>query len=55
MIGGHDLDQLILFDDERWMIKQKRCNFIKQIIDRCINGYSCVPEEFQIIKYEDVR
>ena len=51
---GHRLDQLILFDDERWMIKWKRHDFIKQIIERCINWYSYVPEEFQIIDYEDV-
>ena len=49
------LDQLILFDDERWIIKFKRYEFINRIIERCLNGYSCVPEEFQILKYEDVR
>ena len=40
------LDQLILFDDERWIIKFKRYEFINRIIERCLNGYSCVPEEF---------
>lgn len=49
------LDQLILFDDERWMIKWKRGDFIKRIIERYINCYSCVPEEFQILEYEDLR
>lgn len=49
------LDQFILFDDNRWKIKWKRYDFIKRIIERCIRGYSCVPEEFQILEYEDVR
>lgn len=44
------LDQLILFDDNRWEIKWKRFEFIKRIIERCINGYSCVPEDFQILE-----
>lgn len=47
-------DQLILFDDERWMIKWDRHNFIREIIIRCISLYSCVPEEFQILEYEDI-
>ena len=54
-LRGHRLDQIILFDDERWMIKLRRCEFIKQIIERCLNKYSCVPEEFQILEYEDTR
>ena len=54
-LRGHSLDQLILFDDGRWMIKWKRCDFIKQVIEKCINWYSCVPEEFQILEYEDTR
>ena len=54
-LRGHRLDQLILFDDERWMIRRKRYNFIKQIIEKCVNWYSCVPKEYQIIQYEDVR
>ena len=49
------LDQFILFDDNRWKIKWKRYDFIKRIIERCIRGYSRVPEEFQILEYEDVR
>ena len=52
---GHRLDQLILFDNERWMMKWKRCDFIKQIIQKCVNWYSCVPEKFQILEYEDIR
>ena len=54
-LRGYRLDQLILFDDERWMIGWKRCDFIKRVIERCIKGYSCVPEEFQILEYEDMR
>lgn len=54
-LRGHRLNQLILFDDERWMIKWKRGDFIKRIIERYINCYSCVPEEFQILEYEDLR
>lgn len=48
------LDQLILFDNERWIIKWDRCDFIKRIITRCIDWYSCVLEEYQIIEYEDM-
>ena len=53
-LRGNRLDQLILFDDERWMIKINRHNFIKEIIAKCISWYSCVPEEFQILEYEDI-
>ncbi len=53
-LSGHRLDQLILFDDERWKIKWDRYDFIRRIIERCIDGYSCVPKKFQIIKYEDI-
>lgn len=34
---GHRLDQLILFDDERWMIKWGRSHFIKRIIEKCVD------------------
>lgn len=47
-------DQLILFDDKRWMIKWDRHDFIREIVIRCMSWYSCVPEEFQILEYEDV-
>ena len=53
-LRGNGLDQLILFDDERWMIKINRHNFIKEIIAKCMSWYSCVPEEFQILEYEDI-
>lgn len=48
------LDQLILFDDNRWEIKWKRYDFIQRTIERCISWYSCVPEGFQILEYEDI-
>lgn len=52
-IRGYDLDQLILFDDDRWEIKKKKCNFICWILENLMYR-SCVPEEFQILEYEDV-
>lgn len=54
-LRGHRLDQLILFDDERWNITAHRYDFIKQVIKKCVSWYSCVPKEFQIIKYEDIE
>lgn len=54
-LRGHRFDQLILFDDERWMIKWDKHNFIREIIAKCISWYSCVPEEFQILEYEDIE
>ncbi|EOS35315.1 hypothetical protein C804_00917 [Lachnospiraceae bacterium A4] len=54
-LRGRRLDQFILFDDERWEIKWKKYNFNKQIMERCLSDYSCIPEEFQILEYEDIR
>ena len=54
-LSGHRFDQIILFDDERWNITTHRYDFIKQIIEKCVKWYSCVPEEYQILKYENVR
>lgn len=48
------LDQLILFDDNRWEIKWKRYDFIKNIMERCLSCYSCVPDDFQVLEYEDI-
>lgn len=53
-LGSRRLDQLIIFDDNRWEIKWKRYDFIRRTIERCISWYSCVPEEFQILEYEDI-
>lgn len=54
-LRGYRLDQLILFDDKRWMIKSDKCGFIMQIIKKCMSWDSWVPEEFQILEYEDRR
>lgn len=54
-IRGHRLDQIILFDDSRWDIVHKQSDFICHIIDYCINGYSCVPDEFVVLKYENIE
>lgn len=53
-LRGYDLDQLILYDDNRWEIKSHRCNFIMWILENLMYR-SCVPDEFKILKYEDVR
>lgn len=54
-LKGYNLDQCILFDDNRWEIEWKRYNFIKRVIERCISSYSCVPKKYWILKYEDIR
>ncbi len=51
---GCMIDQLILFDDDRWLIKSERHNFIHLIMQYFVSQYSCVPEEFQILEYEDI-
>lgn len=51
---GYRFDQLILFDDDRWEIKWHReedINIIKALTMMSSN----VPEEFQILRYEDIR
>jgi len=48
---GHYIDQLIVVDDCRWDIYYKQAELINWIKYR-INCTSCVPEEFQEIKYE---
>lgn len=53
-LRGHRFDQIVLFDDERWNITARRYDFIKQVIEKCVSWYSCVPEEYQILKYEDI-
>jgi len=53
-IKGCSLDQLIIFDDDRWEIKNKRCNFICFILENFMY-HSCVPDEFKILEYEDVN
>ena len=48
------LDQLILFDDNRWEIKSKRYEFIVRVLSDLM-WCSCIPDEFKILEYEDVR
>ncbi|PXV88443.1 hypothetical protein C8E03_108170 [Lachnotalea glycerini] len=47
------IDQLILFDDDRWLIESNKAENILKI-KRFLLCHSCVPEEYQILKYEDV-
>jgi len=44
-------DQLILCDDERWNITYYKEDIIRHIIKETI-GFSCVPEEYRILKYQ---
>lgn len=53
-LRGYRFDQLILFDDDRWMIDFMREEEIR-IIKALTMQLSNVPEEFQILKYEDIR
>lgn len=50
---GCRFDQLILFDDERDDIFEKQKEKIKEIT--FLMGMSKIPEEFQILKYEDIK
>lgn len=53
-LRGWWLDQLILFDDSRWLICSDKCELIHEIRGY-LDNRSRVPAEFQIIEYEDVR
>ena len=48
------IDQLILFDDNRWEIEWARAEEIR-IIKALTMQVSNIPEEFLILKYEDIR
>lgn len=50
----YKFDQLILFDDDRWLIETNKREEINNIRHRTMY-ISNVPEEFQILLYEDVR
>jgi len=52
-LHGYKFDQLILFDDDRWEIDIHRDKTIR-MIKACTMYMSDVPEEFQIIRYEDI-
>jgi hypothetical protein len=51
---GYKFDQLILFDDDRWLIEFDKMREIYNIILGTMY-ISNVPEEFKILKYEDIR
>ena len=53
-LRGRRIDQLMLFDDDRWEILDKRYWDIKEI-EKYTMQTSIIPEEFQILKYEDIR
>lgn len=52
-IRSKQFDQLFLFDDNRWNIKNKYDNEIKLIKLYCMRN-SYVPEEFQVVEYENI-
>lgn len=54
MMRGYRFDQLILFDDDRWMIDYIKAAEIRWI-QKLAMQQSNIPEEFQILKYEDIR
>lgn len=49
-IKGYKFDQLLLVDDNRWMIFNKHYDLIEYLKGRL--SISFVPEEFKILKYE---
>ena len=51
-LRGYRLDQIILADDSRKQIYDKRYDDIKFIFDNCMM-ITCIPEEFRIM-YLDV-
>lgn len=52
-LRGVKFDQLILFDDDRWNIKWHKEEDIR-IIKALTMNLSIVPEEFQILEYENI-
>jgi len=52
LVGSRDrFDQLILCDDERWNITYYKADIISHIIKENM-CFSCVPEEYRILKYQ---
>jgi hypothetical protein len=49
----YKFDQLILFDDKRWLIMKTKCEDIQRLKEMTMY-MSCVPEEYKILLYEDV-
>jgi len=52
-LQGKHFDQLMLFDDNRWDIRDHRLKDIFYITNVGMRQ-SVIPEEFQIIEYEDI-
>lgn len=52
ILRGFKYDQLILFDDERWLIEHKKIDKIAEILNYCMFA-SCIPKEYKIIKMCD--
>ena len=52
-LQGKHFDQLMLFDDNRWDIRDYRLKDIFYITNVGMRQ-SVIPEEFQIIEYEDI-
>lgn len=53
-LDGCRFDQLILFDDSRWLIRWDRAEDIHRILKWAMR-LSNIPEKFQILEYEDIR
>ena len=49
---GKKFDQLVLFNDHIENIREERRGDIAYILTGCMNT-SCVPEEFQLLEYND--
>ena len=52
-LRGKSIDQLILFDDDRWEIVWSRAHDI-ELIQAMTMQRTIVPKKFQILKYEDI-
>ena len=50
-LRGRRLDQLILFDDERWNIETRHTDLIIKILHECILYHTCVPNDYIIMRY----
>jgi hypothetical protein len=53
-LRGYKIDQLILFDNNKWEIYSHRNEDIR-LIKTLLMFSSNIPKEFQILEYEDVR
>jgi len=53
-LHGYKFDQLMLFDDNRWLIMDKRYKEIHEIQESTMY-MSNVPDDYQVLFYEDIR